>query len=44
MRVRKKLMFREMRRGKQVLSIEDTVAVMGRCTNGVLACLGKVNI
>jgi len=37
-------MFREMRRGKQVLSIEDTVAVMGRCTNGVLACLGKVNI
>ena len=33
-------MFREMRRGKQLLSMEDTVAVMGRCTNGVLACLG----
>jgi nitroimidazol reductase NimA-like FMN-containing flavoprotein (pyridoxamine 5'-phosphate oxidase superfamily) len=33
-------MFREMRRGKQLLSIEDTVAVMTRCTNGVLACLG----
>jgi nitroimidazol reductase NimA-like FMN-containing flavoprotein (pyridoxamine 5'-phosphate oxidase superfamily) len=33
-------MFREMRRGKQLLSMEDTAAVMGRCTNGVLACLG----
>ena len=33
-------MFREMRRGKQLLSIKDTVAVMDRCTNGVLACLG----
>ncbi|KGK91293.1 5-nitroimidazole antibiotic resistance protein [Desulfosporosinus sp. HMP52] len=33
-------MFREMRRGKQLLSTEDTVAVMDRCTNGVLACLG----
>lgn len=33
-------MFREMRRCKQLLSIEDTIAVMGRCTNGVLACLG----
>lgn len=33
-------MFREMRRGKQLLSMEDTVAVMNRCTNGVLACLG----
>lgn len=33
-------MFREMRRNKQLLSTEDTVAVMGRCTNGVLACLG----
>jgi uncharacterized protein len=29
-----------MRRGKQLLSMEDTVAVMDRCTNGVLACLG----
>lgn len=33
-------MFREMRRNKQLLSTEDTTAVMGRCTNGVLACLG----
>jgi len=33
-------MFREMRRGKQLLSMEDTVAVMNRCTNGTLACLG----
>jgi len=33
-------MFREMRRGKQLLSREDILAVMGRCTNGVLACLG----
>lgn len=33
-------MFREMRRGKQLLSKEDTVAVMDRCTNGDLACLG----
>ena len=33
-------MFREMRRGKQILSAEDTTAVMDRCTNGVLACLG----
>ena len=33
-------MFREMRRGKQLLSMEDTAAVMDRCTNGVLACLG----
>ncbi len=33
-------MFREMRRGKQLLSMEGTLAVMDRCTNGVLACLG----
>jgi len=33
-------MFRKMRRSKQLLSAEDTVAVMDRCTNGVLACLG----
>lgn len=33
-------MFREMRRGKQLLSMEDTISVMDRCTNGVLACLG----
>lgn len=33
-------MFREMRRGKQLLSMENTIAVMTRCTNGVLACLG----
>ncbi len=29
-----------MRRDKQLLSMEDTVAVMDRCTHGVLACLG----
>lgn len=33
-------MFRKLRRGKQLLSIEDTAAVMDRRTNGVLACLG----
>lgn len=33
-------MFRGMRRGKQLLSPEDTAAVMNRCTSGVLACLG----
>ena len=29
-----------MRRNKQLLSIEDTITVLNRCTNGVLACLG----
>ena len=29
-----------MRRIKQLLSMEETEAVMNRCTNGVLACLG----
>lgn len=29
-----------MRRERQLLSMEDTKAVMVRCTNGVLACLG----
>lgn len=33
-------MFREMRRNKQLLSAKDTTAVLNRCTNGVLACLG----
>ena len=33
-------MFRKMGRIKQLLSMEDTKAVMDRCTNGVLACLG----
>lgn len=33
-------MFREMRRGKQLLSQENTTAVLDRCTNGVLACFG----
>jgi nitroimidazol reductase NimA-like FMN-containing flavoprotein (pyridoxamine 5'-phosphate oxidase superfamily) len=33
-------MFREMRRFKQLLSESDTLAVMARGTNGVLACLG----
>lgn len=36
-------MFREMRRGRQLLSMEDTTAVMDRCTNGVLACLGDAD-
>lgn len=33
-------MFRKMRRIKQLMSQEDTIAVMDRCTNGVLACFG----
>lgn len=33
-------MFREMRRSKQLLSMKNTVAVLARCTNGVLACSG----
>ncbi|MEO1816971.1 MAG: pyridoxamine 5'-phosphate oxidase family protein [Acetobacterium sp.] len=33
-------MFRKMRRNKQLMSQEDTIAVMKRCTNGVLACFG----
>lgn len=33
-------MFREMRRKKQLLSREDIDAVLERCTNGVLACIG----
>lgn len=33
-------MCREMRRVKQLLSMEDTLGVMTRCTHGVLACLG----
>jgi uncharacterized protein len=33
-------MFREMRRGKQSLSRKDTLAVIKRCTHGVLACVG----
>ena len=33
-------MFRKMRRNKQLMSQEDTIAVMKRCTNGVLACSG----
>lgn len=36
-------MFRKMRRSKQLLSQADIVAVMTRCTNGVLACLGDDN-
>jgi hypothetical protein len=34
------MMFREMRRGKQLLSAEEAFAVMESCTCGVLACLG----
>lgn len=33
-------MFRDMRRAKQILSNKDTIAVLERCTNGTLACLG----
>jgi nitroimidazol reductase NimA-like FMN-containing flavoprotein (pyridoxamine 5'-phosphate oxidase superfamily) len=33
-------MFREMKRSKQLLPADETVAVMNRCTNGVLACMG----
>lgn len=29
-----------MRREKQLLTFEDSVAVLNRCTNGILACLG----
>lgn len=36
-------MFRKMRRSKQQLVIEETVAVMDRCKNGVLACIGDDN-
>lgn len=36
-------MFREMRRRKQLLSMEEAKAVMDRGTNGVLACLGDDN-
>src|SRR5690606_27146456 len=32
--------FREMSRKKQLLSEEETAAVMERCSNGVLACFG----
>jgi len=34
------MMFRDMRRSKQVLPDADTAAVLNRCTHGVLACLG----
>lgn len=33
-------MFREMRLKKQLLSMEDTVDVMNRCSSGSMACLG----
>ncbi|MGB4587769.1 MAG: pyridoxamine 5'-phosphate oxidase family protein, partial [Clostridiaceae bacterium] len=33
-------MFREMRRSKQLISKEDTRAVMDRSTSGVLSCVG----
>lgn len=34
-------MFREMRRAEQLLSFAETVAILERCTSGVLACLGE---
>jgi hypothetical protein len=36
-------MFRKMRREKQLLSMEDIKMVMGRGTNGALACIGNEN-
>ncbi len=33
-------MFREMRRGNQLLPGDRTAEVLGRCSSGVLACLG----
>lgn len=33
-------MFRPMRREKQLLTLTDTQAVLDRCTNGILACIG----
>lgn len=33
-------MFRKMRRSEQLLSDGDTLAIMNKCTNGILACLG----
>jgi nitroimidazol reductase NimA-like FMN-containing flavoprotein (pyridoxamine 5'-phosphate oxidase superfamily) len=33
-------MFREMRRGKQLMSAADTKAAMDRCMNGILSCAG----
>jgi uncharacterized protein len=33
-------MFRKMRRSKQLLSMEDTLAVMDRGKHGILSCLG----
>lgn len=36
-------MFREMRRARQLLSMDKTVAVLKRCTNGVLACSGDAD-
>ncbi len=33
-------MFRDMRRSEQSLSTDSVTAVMERCTNGILACLG----
>ena len=36
-------MFREMRRKKQLLSNEETIAILEKCTSGVLAILGDDN-
>ena len=33
-------MFREMRRSKQLLNLNEIEVIMDKCTNGVLACLG----
>ncbi|MBW6463898.1 MAG: pyridoxamine 5'-phosphate oxidase family protein [Firmicutes bacterium] len=36
-------MFRKMIRARQLLSMDDTIAVLNRCTNGVLACSGDAD-
>ena len=33
-------MFREMRRSRQLLTMDATEAILERCTNGILACVG----
>lgn len=33
-------MFRDMKRSEQSLSMDDNIAVLNRCSNGVLACYG----
>jgi uncharacterized protein len=39
-KARLQLMFRKMKRNKQLLSMDDSIAVLNRRSNGVLACSG----